>query len=508
MYDPYTRQCHPAICPPGFKLDANGKCVHIYGDMNGIDGLCCQRQKSLIFFGIDRPRGYHSSREVDDEDMSCFLQRLNISDIRNNSNWIRMTNFGSSVSKELLMSGDEKCDMTRDLDTIFLHSRDMFSRCNQDYVSYVYMCDTFPYDKPYSGVWFQGQATEFSSSDGAFLDQILVYKGKHILPEMVLHQVSYSYDFIGKIFVKESTVAVLGEKIGLRPSTCSLITLKRNSYHTYKTANGTRILQIGNIKLGEDEYILYGNGRVQVCANNVLVSRILPEDGSLALVNTIGTGLSLCGLFLTFAIFCYFKDLRNLHGLFIMNFTVALFIAQLSSLLTSKLTSIPKVSCLIMAVISHFSWLASFTWTTIIAINLLRVFTVVPKESQVQNGRNKSHFIAPICGWGIPFLITMSSVAINEHLPVYNQIVPCWMASPTSNLIAFGVPVAVSQFANTILFVITVIKACRSQRRSRLLQRSKQSFAAFLRDCLLCFKVQSIKCHTVSQIKSHPNCLL
>ncbi|XP_072043383.1 uncharacterized protein [Amphiura filiformis] len=488
IYDPYTRQCRPLTCSPGFELDVEGKCVNISGGANAIDGLCCQQQDSLIFFGIDRPRS--GTDEVNENDIACFLQELNISLHGNNTKWRKRHNFGLSASKELLQG--DTCDMTRELDAIFLQTPDMFSLCKQDFVSYVYMCNAFPNnDGSCDGIWFQGKVTEFLSVDGSYLAQVFIYKGEYILPKIVLHQVYYSYDLVFKAFMKESTVAVCGEYVRLLRSDCPLITLEHDDYHTGRTENGTRILQIGNLTLYEDEYVIYPNGRAQVCANNLPPTQLFANGGYLDLANTIGSALSLVGLFMTFGLFCRFKDLRNLHGRCIMNLSVALFIAQLSFLLTSELTTIPQTACLIMACISHFTWLASFTWTTIIAINLLRVFSSTRVENEQRDGRQKSHYIVPACGWGIPLLIILACIGIDEAdaFPIYSRISPCWMVNPTSNLLAFGVPVAVSQVINVILFVITVIVACRSQRRSRRLQRRNHNLTAFLRDFILCFKI-------------------
>ena len=480
IYDPYTRQCVPVTCSSGFEVDQTGKCVSRSTGFGKIDGLCCEQQQAWISFGNDN---YETSAESE----SCLKEQMKVNLNGQNITWQKRRYSG--FMSHVLLQNNETCNIVGDLDTAFLETTDMFRLCRVDQVSYLYMCDTFASTTDCDGVWVHGEARDFLPTSGQYVTQIFQHKDEYIMSKLVLHQVTYTFDFLFSTFVKKEHVAVCGNYVTPPRPGCKIITLQAGDYHINLTAVGIRILHIGTLTLSEHEYIIYPNGRVQLCAD---ILHVLPgTNHSLNLANIIGSGLSLIGLFLTCVLFCCYKDLRNLHGIFVMNLCVALFMAQLISLITSQLTVYPPALCTAMGVTAHLFWLSSFTWMSIISINLLRVFTVTRVQNREQR-RHRSRYAIPGCGWGIPMVIVLTCVIVHmliDSFPIYSEVSPCWMANPTSNLYVFGIPVGVSQVINVSLFVLIVIAACYKQRRSRTLQLREQTFAAFLKDSILCLKV-------------------
>ncbi len=486
IYDPYTRRCRPITCSPGFELDHRGKCVITPARSGSIDGLCCEQQQAWIFLGFDR----YDTGVKNAENQSCLMEKLNFSSIGQNMKWTKRQYDGYVITE--LLQNNETCNIVSDLDEIFLQTNDIFRLCQPHDVSYIYMCDTFAAQNHCDGVWFHGEAQDFSLADGPHVAQILQHKKEFIMPKFVLHQVSYSFDSLFNTFVKKEHVSVCGTYVNHLQSDCPLITLQNGDYHISVTANGTRILHVGTLTVDENDFIIYPNGLVQLCVDTLSAFTVM--NHGLNLANIIGSTLSLLGLFVTFGLFCRYKTLRNVHGIFLMNLCIALFVAQLLSLITSQVAVSSTTLCTMMAVTAHYFWLASFTWTSIIAINLFRVFT----RTRVQNENLRvdtnygSRYIVPGCGWGIPFLVVLACGIVHfviDSFPIYSETFPCWMASPTSNLLAFGVPVGVAQVINIGLFMITVVVACYKQRRSRQLQMREQTLGAFMADFCLSMKV-------------------
>ena len=81
-----------------------------------------------------------------------------------------------------------------------------------------------------------------------------------------------------------------------------------------------------------------------------------------------------------------------------------------------------------------------------------------------------------IFGWGLPLLITATSIIVNfttNHLVLYGvledgRLGSCWINHLESAIIAFIVPLVISLLFNTVLFLIVtvfIIKAYRSQAK-------------------------------------------
>ncbi|XP_072047225.1 adhesion G protein-coupled receptor E2-like [Amphiura filiformis] len=490
-YDPYTQECRSLSCSPGYILNNKSECiVAVSGTSAVTEGLCCQRQLTWIFFEHDKP-SERSADLVDDENILCFLQYLNISG--NTSNWKRNRNLGSYSDKYLLQS-NSTCNIVGVLDEIFQGS-ELFSVCNNihKHVVYTFMCSHFPSNGTCEKSWFSGNASQFILVNVTHVAAAFLHNGQYLLPEFTLHQVIYKYDVLRSEIMKEEIVQVCGEIV--HPLRCTLITLTADDYTVTWTENQSRAIQFGNISFEQGEYMMYPDGRVQICADHLTkhkVNEFFAYSGQLALANTIGTGLSLCGLTITFALHCCFSSLRNFHGRCVMILCVLLFFAQLLPTL-SAYNSFPSWLCVISGLLSHYSWLGSFSWMTVIAFTLFHIFKPgAMRRNNDWESEPVCRYVAPTFGFGVPLVVVVITLCfhfIHSSL-VYGANSPCWISDSVSNFWAFGLPVGIFLAFNTGLFSVTVGLACRNQRRSRQLQQRQETIRTFFRDLLLCFKIQ------------------
>lgn len=105
--------------------------------------------------------------------------------------------------------------------------------------------------------------------------------------------------------------------------------------------------------------------------------RIEPEfDLNVAIsgwASFIFTIISLVSMIFCLITFALFHELRNIPGWNIINLTLALTLAQLCFLMGSFVNG-TNVFCFIIAMATHYGFLASFFWMNVIAFDLYRNF--------------------------------------------------------------------------------------------------------------------------------------
>ena len=88
-------------------------------------------------------------------------------------------------------------------------------------------------------------------------------------------------------------------------------------------------------------------------------------------LSTIAIGLSIIFMIATLLTYALFKELRNIPGWNIINLTLALLLAQFFFFLGSFIKQTP-LACFVVAIITHYGFLASFCWMNVIAFDLYR----------------------------------------------------------------------------------------------------------------------------------------
>ena len=483
--------CLNVSCPLDFpRTEYESKCVlPEHKHTNAIDGTCCIKQQSWIVFNTMYPTGTYIKNEL----IPCFFDLLNKTGKDIDFMWETIHYIEVVTGFVMLKNNNSVCNLVPDLDSIFTEFATEVQSCGVDSIEYLHMCDKYPIKESCKGQWFNGTSIDFVLVNGTSVADVFLYQDKLIIPELILHDVSYSLDEDGNRLYKNEKVHVCGEETNVL--TCPSVTLFAGQHEIVETHNNTKELLIANKTLKQAEFVAFPDGRLLVCAESFLeiATALFSYSGVLDTVDTIGNSVSLMSLAIHLALRVIYSDLRNFHGYCMMSLCVTMFFAQLLPLVSSKVLFEPSW-CKVSAIMSHYAWLATFTWMTIIGGNLFHLFIFRPMQRR--EDRESSYvfrFYLPTFGFGLPLVVVVVCITIHylksDNLFLeYGASPPCWITNETANLIAFGVPVAIFLGMNMIFFLAIIVACCLGQQRSRQLQGHQTNVVRFL-DIVLCLKV-------------------
>ena len=249
-----------------------------------------------------------------------------------------------------------------------------------------------------------------------------------------------------------------------------------------------------------DEYVILPNGHVQVCLS--VIKRFSRQSkqglksyrfvsGALDAVHFSLSCLSIVGLFSTLVTYMRFKQLRTLHGVCIIGLSLALLLANTFSVMSDKIRISGSV-CIAFAAITHYFWLAAFTWMTLISAVMIDTFVVNPTKPTRKS--IKAYSVILLTGWSTPLLIVLVLLSLqfcklcSFDIVIYDGISTCWLATPSINLYAFGIPVMISLTINFILISILMVSLRKAREASNKLQHRTKSEESW-KEALLCLKV-------------------
>ncbi len=225
--------------------------------------------------------------------------------------------------------------------------------------------------------------------------------------------------------------------------------------------NGTRIVLLEyNIILDESE-VRWEDGSIFVCQRKLFGTTSIFEFDTVQVILTIvGTILSLIALLLSLITYIIFPALRNLPGKSVMSLIAALFTAQLLFLFVSNATD-NQTFCTAVAVVLHYVWLASFSWTSAIAFYLSRTLGTQARPRATEHRDCDKKFVQfSIFGWGAPLVVLTACVIVEfcSHVPiVYGTEKACWIGDRLALMTAFFLPIAVALLVNAVLYARILI---------------------------------------------------
>ncbi|XP_038076839.1 uncharacterized protein LOC119744780 [Patiria miniata] len=185
-------------------------------------------------------------------------------------------------------------------------------------------------------------------------------------------------------------------------------------------------------------------------------------------VSFAGSVCSIVVLVLTFITYMRFSVLRNVPGKIVLNLIVALILAHVS--LVVDTTSAPWL-CVARALVLHFSWLAVFTWMSILAGNLaIRMRSMRPPSIQEGSG---GHKVAKVCvlAWGLPAFFVAVCFFVSKLGREQSSFgleyggSQCWIVDPAHALLVFGVPLSFLLLVNCLFLVVMIYTVIANRRR-------------------------------------------
>ncbi|XP_063383815.1 G-protein coupled receptor Mth2-like isoform X2 [Cydia fagiglandana] len=239
------------------------------------------------------------------------------------------------------------------------------------------------------------------------------------------------------------------------------------------------------------------------------------DDDSKTLYVMYASGLLLSAPFLlvTFLVYAFIPELRNLHGMCLMAYCAGLIVAYpfLAYLkMHSGTVGVGKTGCVVIAFIVYYAFQSSFFWLNVMCFDIWRTFRTsgqtITQESQrgYRGGSSKKRHeqrrfaMYGLYAWGVPLVLT-ALTAFMQFGQLPNYILKpglgdmkCWFEDWKRDLIYFFTPVLVLVLCNTILFSVTahrirsikqetaILKSSESARSDRL-KKDKQRYGLYLK---------------------------
>ncbi|XP_072023369.1 adhesion G protein-coupled receptor E1-like [Amphiura filiformis] len=149
--------------------------------------------------------------------------------------------------------------------------------------------------------------------------------------------------------------------------------------------------------------------------------------------------------------------------------------------------------CIVFAALTHYLWLAVFTWATIIVVILCEKFVIHPVNRK--SDKEMTNLACLLFGLCIPLLIVTLTLVVHVLIPsdvgIYGRSVLCCIVDSRANLYAFGIPVALAIIINIILLTVTMAGLVLQRRKANVLQQ-KPANKDGMRDLLIFCKVSSV----------------
>ena len=231
-------------------------------------------------------------------------------------------------------------------------------------------------------------------------------------------------------------------------SSCKWIVYNRNEFQFGE--NSTIRTLLDGKQIGAADYYIR-NFTAFVCKQ---------EDFSFGILTIICLSISIICLLV--CLFLHFKfpakDRVSVH----------LQICLASAMLTAKLCFLfrpflvdNKIACYVIAVMVHWSFLAVFSWMTMVAFDIFLLFRASAHFKRLSS-RHISFVTYSIIAWLLPTIIT--GVAIVTDLktthwtnPMYGGAL-CWLSNKYGLLLYFSTPAAFAFLINIIIYILTVIQ--------------------------------------------------
>ena len=177
---------------------------------------------------------------------------------------------------------------------------------------------------------------------------------------------------------------------------------------------------------------------------------------------------SLCCL-IVFVTYCLFTELRTLPGICTMSYVLSLGVTFLILLVGADRVEI-KWLCTLIGFLFHYFALSHFTWSSVIAVNLLRSFVITSITSSHTKTR-KSLIFYNIIGWGIPLFVCVTCLVLDKGSNVnidYATDKLCYLQAEISLLVGFVAPVSIIVLFNLLTFIVLVVSIHTTMKTTKM----------------------------------------
>lgn len=210
------------------------------------------------------------------------------------------------------------------------------------------------------------------------------------------------------------------------------------------------------------------------------------------IVTYVTLGMSCCSLILTLSVYSYFGLFQSSSGVMSKCMMVTMLSAQLLFIVGVGGASNVKAVCTAIGVLSHYLWLCSFAWMSIVLFDILKMIkTLSSCPAALQSGQKVSKMVY-CTGFLVPFLIVLPCAILDIFSEVdigYSGGDVCFPTGFLANLFSFTLPVVLSLFFNIVTSVAASVSLYRYNDTVLLLQSVRQArtnIPVYMRLSILC----------------------
>ncbi|XP_015514293.1 G-protein coupled receptor Mth2 isoform X1 [Neodiprion lecontei] len=187
----------------------------------------------------------------------------------------------------------------------------------------------------------------------------------------------------------------------------------------------------------------------------------------------VGMIVSLPFLLATFLVYAIIPELRNVYGMTLMCYVASLLVAY-TMLAVVQLITFGDLTCIVLAFVIHFSFLASFFWLNVMCVDIWWTFAGYRSiQGSVRQRERKKFILYSIYAWGCACLLTGICI-IMEYAPGIpsNVVRPefgvekCWFKTEMAKAYYFYIPMGLTVLCNIILFILTAAKIIQHKKNT------------------------------------------
>ena len=245
------------------------------------------------------------------------------------------------------------------------------------------------------------------------------------------------------------------------------------------------LTESGHFVKHHSKYIMTSNQTALICANKCKV--VLHSDiKTLDILVPVCYSVSMTCLMMTFIIYLVSPPLRNVPGLMLMNLIIALFLAQLSYLISSY--GVFPHWCQFLGATQHYFWLTAFAWMACITVDIYQCLSIM-QVSHPDSHQKRYYKLVALC-WLAPVIVPIIILCLQFSSLIavgYGGQHTCWLLNSSSVLYFFAAPVLSVVVINIALFLGSVYRIRQISNNARFVGRKEDGTLRLIQ----CIKISS-----------------
>ena len=205
------------------------------------------------------------------------------------------------------------------------------------------------------------------------------------------------------------------------------------------------------------------------------------DNSVLNLLTIIGNSISITALFATIVIYISVPHLHNRAGTLLINYMVALALAQVLFQINDDFAQYDLL-CQLMGGFQHFFWLVTFSFLNLTSIDMAKTFKSLQLVMETCCSRQTINYV--ILGWLIPAMLVTPCVVLSvmdSELFKYGNGLTCWIGSPQLILYTFAIPILLCIALNIACFLVSVIELRKHTRQFQQASSKSKQFSINLK---------------------------